>query len=147
MKKAKIYTPVSVFDVEFFEQEAPETVKNFCSLAERGFYNGLTFFKVVPDFVIQTGCPKNTGMGDAGYFIKCELHGEHQKHVLGSMSMAHCGRDTGSSQFFICLNPRYAQHLNRNHTCFGKIVSSNLQLLNNHQKGDIVEKIEIYEED
>lgn len=147
MKKAKIHTPLSIFEVEFYEQDAPETVKNFCALAQSGFYNGLSFFRVVPDFIIQTGCPENTGMGDAGYFIKCELHGQNQKHALGTLSMAHCGRDTGSSQFFICLNQRFAQHLNRNHTCFGKIVSSNLQLLDNHKKGDIIQKIVIYNED
>lgn len=147
MKKANIHTRYGIFEVEFYEQDAPDTVRNFCALAQSGFYDGLSFFKVIDNFIIQTGCPENTGMGDAGHFIKCELHGENQIHKIGTLSMAHCGRNTGSSQFFICLNQRFAQHLNRNHSCFGRVVSTNLQLLDNHKKGDIVQKITIHEVD
>lgn len=109
------------FVIDLYENDAPRTVENFCKLVNRGFYNGRKFFKVIPGFVAQTGCPDDTGLGFPGFQIPCELDGENQVHDLGVLSMAHCGRDTANSQFFICLSQRNTQCLNGNHTCFGKI--------------------------
>ncbi len=104
MRKAEIHTAKGVMKVEFYEQDAPGTVENFCKLAKSGFYDGLTFHRVIPNFVIQGGCPKGDGTGGPGYTIKCETSGGHQYHDRGVLSMAHAGRDTGGSQFFICHN-------------------------------------------
>ena len=130
--------------VEFYEKDAPGTVKNFIDLAEKGFYNGLTFHRVIPDFVIQGGCPNGTGAGGPGYNIKCELDGENQFHDRGVLSMAHAGRNTGGSQFFICHSRRNTAHLDRNHTCFGKVVEG-LDVIDAISQGDKIEKIEIVE--
>ena len=92
--------------IEFYEKDAPNTVKNFVDLSKKGFYDGLTFHRVIPDFVIQGGCPQGTGRGGPGYNIPCELDGENQYHDRGVLSMAHAGRNTGGSQFFICHNRR-----------------------------------------
>jgi len=119
---AEIITDKGTMKVEFFEKDAPLTVKNFTDLAKKGFYDGLTFHRVIPDFVIQGGCPKGNGTGGPGYKIKCELDGENQYHTKGVLSMAHAGRDTGGSQFFIVLDRENTAHLDRNHTCFGKVV-------------------------
>ncbi|MBL4655262.1 MAG: peptidylprolyl isomerase, partial [Bacteroidia bacterium] len=102
MKTAEIHTVKGVMKIEFFEKDAPKTVKNFTDLTEKGYYNGLTFHRVLPDFVIQGGCPEGTGAGGPGYTIDCELDGENQYHDKGVLSMAHAGRNTGGSQFFIC---------------------------------------------
>ena len=101
MKKAEIHTEKGVMYVEFYENDAPNTVKNFCDLANKGFYNGLTFHRVIPNFVIQGGCPKGDGTGGPGYKIKCETSGGNQYHDRGVLSMAHAGKDTGGSQFFV----------------------------------------------
>ena len=130
--------------VDFYEKDAPGTVKNFIDLAEKGFYNGLTFHRVIPDFVIQGGCPNGTGAGGPGYNIKCELDGENQFHDRGVLSMAHAGRNTGGSQFFICHSRRNTAHLDRNHTCFGKVVEG-LDVIDAISQGDKIEKIEIVE--
>jgi len=144
MKKAIITTVKGVMTVEFYEKDAPGTVKNFIDLAEKGFYNGLTFHRVIPDFVIQGGCPNGTGAGGPGYNIKCELDGENQFHDRGVLSMAHAGRNTGGSQFFICHSRRNTAHLDRNHTCFGKVVEG-LDVIDAISQGDKIEKIEIVE--
>lgn len=144
MKKAIITTVKGVMTVEFYEKDAPGTVKNFIDLAEKGFYNGLTFHRVIPDFVIQGGCPNGTGAGGPGYNIKCELDGENQFHDRGVLSMAHAGRNTGGSQFFICHSRRNTAHLDRNHTCFGKVVDG-LEVIDAISQGDKIEKIEIVE--
>ena len=144
MKTATIYTDKGNMKVEFFEKDAPNTVKNFCDLAQKGFYNGLTFHRVIPDFVIQGGCPDGTGAGGPGYKIKCELNGGNQYHDRGVLSMAHAGRDTGGSQFFICHSRKKTQHLDRNHTCFGKVVEG-LPIIDQIQGGDVIEKIIIHE--
>lgn len=144
MKKAIITTVKGVMTVEFYEKDAPGTVKNFIDLAEKGFYNGLTFHRVIPDFVIQGGCPNGTGAGGPGYNIKCELDGENQFHDRGVLSMAHAGRNTGGSQFFICHSRRNTAHLDRNHTCFGKVVEG-LDVIDAIRQGDKIEKIEIVE--
>jgi len=145
MKKAIITTVKGVMTVEFYEKDAPGTVKNFITLAEKGFYNGLTFHRVIPDFVIQGGCPNGTGAGGPGYTIKCELDGENQYHDRGVLSMAHAGRNTGGSQFFICHSRRNTAHLDRNHTCFGKVVEG-VDVIDDIRQGDKIEKIEIVEE-
>lgn len=144
MKKAIITTVKGVMTVDFYEKDAPGTVKNFIDLAEKGFYNGLTFHRVIPDFVIQGGCPNGTGAGGPGYNIKCELDGENQFHDRGVLSMAHAGRNTGGSQFFICHSRRNTAHLDRNHTCFGKVVEG-LDVIDAIRQGDKIEKIEIVE--
>lgn len=131
--------------VEFYENDAPNTVKNFCDLAQKGFYDGLTFHRVIPDFVIQGGCPNGSGTGGPGYKIKCELTGENQYHDRGVLSMAHAGRDTGGSQFFICHSRKNTAHLDRNHTCFGKVVEG-LDVIDAIRAGDTIERIEILEE-
>jgi peptidyl-prolyl cis-trans isomerase B (cyclophilin B) len=128
--------------IDLFERDAPITVANFCYLVQRGFYNGLIFHKVIPNVLAQTGCPKGDGTGNAGYFIRCELFGEKQRHKLGTLSMAHSGRDTASSQFFICLGERDIAHLDDNHTCFGQVVKG-FEFLNNIHLGTKIQRIGI----
>lgn len=130
--------------VEFFEADAPNTVTNFTNLAKKGFYDGLTFHRVIPNFVIQGGCPKGNGSGGPGYTIPCELTGGNQYHDRGVLSMAHAGRNTGGSQFFICHNRQNTQHLDRNHTCFGKVVEG-LDVIDQIRGGDKIEKIVVTE--
>jgi peptidyl-prolyl cis-trans isomerase B (cyclophilin B) len=130
--------------IEFYEKDAPNTVDNFCKLAQSGFYNGVSFHRVIPDFVIQGGDPTGTGAGGPGYKIKCELTGDNQRHDRGVLSMAHAGRDTGGSQFFICHNRMNTQHLDRNHTCFGKVVEG-LDVIDQIRQGDVMEKVIINE--
>ncbi len=145
MKKAIITTEKGVMKVEFYENDAPNTVKNFIDLSEKGFYNGLTFHRVIPNFVIQGGCPNGTGAGGPGYTIKCELDGDNQYHDRGVLSMAHAGRNTGGSQFFICHSRTNTAHLDRNHTCFGKVVEG-LEVIDAIRQGDVIESIEIINE-
>lgn len=145
MKKAIISTEKGDMKVEFYENDAPNTVKNFVDLAEKGFYNGLTFHRVIPDFVIQGGCPNGTGAGGPGYSIKCELDGGNQYHDRGVLSMAHAGRDTGGSQFFICHSRNNTSHLDRRHTCFGKVVEG-LDVIDSIRQGDKIIKIDIITE-
>lgn len=145
MKKAEIHTEKGVMYVDFFEDDAPGTVDNFIKLSKRGFYDGLTFHRVIPNFVIQGGCPQGTGVGGPGYTINCELDGDNQYHDKGVLSMAHAGRDTGGSQFFICHNRDNTQHLDRNHTVFGKVVKG-VEVIDEISQGDKIEKIIIIEE-
>lgn len=144
MKHAKIVTKYGNLVAELYENDAPNTVKNFVKLAEEGFYDGLAFHRVIPDFVVQGGCPEGTGRGGPGYTINCELTGQKQFHEAGVLSMAHAGRDTGGSQFFICLTRKMTAHLDRNHTCFGKI-NEGIEFIDNIRQGDKMEKIEIFE--
>lgn len=139
---AKIITEKGTMKVDFFEKDAPNTVKNFVDLSKKGFYDGLTFHRVIPDFVIQGGCPNGTGMGGPGYSIDCELDGDNQYHDRGVLSMAHAGRNTGGSQFFICHNRTNTAHLDRNHTVFGK-VTDGIEVIDQIRQGDKIEKIEI----
>ncbi len=132
--------------VHFYEEDAPGTVENFVKLAKSGFYDGLTFHRVIPNFVIQGGCPLGTGAGGPGYTIKCELNGNNQYHDRGVLSMAHAGRDTGGSQFFICHNRKNTAHLDRRHTCFGKVYEG-LEVIDAIRADDEIEKIVITEED
>ena len=126
--------------VEFYDKDAPNTVANFVKLAKQGYYNGLNFHRVIPDFVIQGGCPNKRGDGGPGYSIDCELDGENQYHDRGVLSMAHAGRNTGGSQFFICHSRTNTAHLDRNHTCFGKVIDG-LELIDDIRQGDKIEKI------
>lgn len=145
MKTAEIHTEKGVMKVEFYEKDAPNTVDNFIKLSKEGFYDGLTFHRVIPNFVIQGGCPHGTGTGGPGYKIDCELTGENQYHDRGVLSMAHAGRNTGGSQFFICHNRENTQHLDKNHTCFGKVVEG-IDIVDQIKAGDKIEKIVVEEE-
>ena len=145
MKKAEIKTEKGLMKVDFYEKDAPGTVENFIKLSKEGFYDGLIFHRVIPDFVIQGGCPDGTGMGGPGYRIDCELDGGNQYHDKGVLSMAHAGRNTGGSQFFICHSRTNTAHLDRNHTCFGKVVEG-VEVIDKIRQGDKIEKITIIEE-
>lgn len=145
MKKAEIKTEKGLMKVDFYEKDAPGTVENFIKLSKEGFYDGLIFHRVIPDFVIQGGCPDGTGMGGPGYKIDCELDGGNQYHDKGVLSMAHAGRNTGGSQFFICHSRTNTAHLDRNHTCFGKVVEG-VEVIDKIRQGDKIEKITIIEE-
>jgi peptidyl-prolyl cis-trans isomerase B (cyclophilin B) len=152
MRKAEIKTSRGSMKINFYEEDAPGTVENFVSLSKEGFYDGLAFHRVIPDFVIQGGCPYSkdmsdprVGTGGPGYKIKCELKGENQYHDKGVLSMAHAGRDTGGSQFFICINRSNTKHLDRQHTCFGKVYEG-IEVIDTIRQGDIIEKIIIHEE-
>lgn len=147
MKTAEIHTNKGVMKIDFFHKGAPETVKNFIKLAESSFYDGLKFHRVIPDFVVQVGCPysidmsdKKVGTGGPGYTIKCETSGDNQFHEKGVLSMAHAGKDTGGSQFFICHNRQNTQHLDGNHTCFGKVVDG-VEIIDQIAEGDTIEKV------
>ena len=144
MTKAEIHTAKGVMKIEFYDNDAPNTVANFVKLAKSGFYDGVTFHRVLPDFVIQGGDPTGTGAGGPGYKIKCELTGENQYHDRGVLSMAHAGRDTGGSQFFICHSRNNTAHLDRNHTCFGKVVDG-LEVSDAIRQGDKMDKVIIVE--
>lgn len=145
MKIAEIHTKKGVMKIKFFEKDAPNTVKNFIDLASKGFYNGLTFHRVIPNFVIQGGCPDGDGTGGPGYKINCELTGDNQYHDRGVLSMAHAGRNTGGSQFFICHNRDNTKHLDRNHTCFGKVYEG-LEVIDQIRPGDVMERVVIVDE-
>lgn len=144
MKTAEIHTAKGVMKVEFYEKDAPKTVENFITLAQKGFYDGLIFHRVIPNFVIQGGCPIGNGAGGPGYKIDCELDGDNQYHDRGVLSMAHAGRNTGGSQFFICHSRTNTSHLDRRHTCFGKVIDG-LEFIDAIRQGDVIEKIVINE--
>ena len=126
--------------VELYDNDTPITVENFVKLAKSGFYNGLTFHRVIPNFVIQGGCPKGDGTGGPGYSIPCELSGQNQYHDRGVLSMAHSGRNTGGSQFFICHSRQNTAHLDRNHTCFGRVIQG-LEVIDSIRPGDKINEI------
>lgn len=145
MSKAEIYTSKGVMKLNFYDKDAPKTVANFIKLSKDGFYDGLTFHRVIPDFVIQGGCPDGTGAGGPGYKIKCETDGANQYHDRGVLSMAHAGKDTGGSQFFVCHSRTNTSHLDRKHTCFGKVYEG-LEVIDAIRQGDLIEKIVVIEE-
>ena len=130
--------------VDFYEKDAPKAVANFTKLAKSGFYNNLTWHRVIPNFVIQGGCPKGDGSGGPGYTIDCELDGKNQYHDRGVLSMAHAGRNTGGSQFFVCHSRDNTKHLDRHHTAFG-IVTEGLDVLDAIKQGDAIVTIEVLE--
>ncbi|HSP23278.1 MAG TPA: peptidylprolyl isomerase [Planococcus sp. (in: firmicutes)] len=133
-----------VIEFELFPNEAPNTVKNFEELANSGFYNGVTFHRVIPGFVSQGGDPTGTGAGGSGKNIKCETEGNPRKHQAGSLSMAHAGKDTGSSQFFIVHAPQ--PHLDGVHTVFGQ-VTSGLETAKAMKNGDKMTKVHVFDEE
>ena len=143
-KFAVIKTEKGDMNLELFGDEAPQAVTNFASLANDGFYKGLNFHRVIPNFVIQGGCPYGTGTGGPGWRIKCECVGQKHRHLRGTLSMAHAGRDTGGSQFFVCHSPQ--PHLDGVHTVFGQIVDeASLAVLDSIRQGDKIVNIEIKE--
>ena len=129
-----------VIELELFEKDAPGTVENFKKLANNGFYDGLTFHRVIPGFVAQGGCPYGNRTSGPGYTIKCETANNQNKHEVGALSMAHAGKDTGGSQFFICYDA--FPHLDGVHTVFGK-VTSGMEYVNDIKQGDIIKTIMI----
>jgi peptidyl-prolyl cis-trans isomerase B (cyclophilin B) len=138
--RAIIETDKGTINIQFFDADAPNTVKNFVDLSEKGFYDGLTFHRVIPDFMIQGGCPDGDGRGGPGYEIKCEIN--PNKHLAGTLSMAHAGRDTGGSQFFICHSPQ--AHLDGMHTVFGK--TEDMDVVNAIRQGSKIQSIKIVPE-
>lgn len=142
---AEINTEKGLMRVKFYEKDAPGTVANFVKLAREKYYDGLTFHRVIPEFVIQGGCPDGTGMGGPGYTIDCELDGDNQYHDRGVLSMAHAGRNTGGSQFFICHGRSNTQHLDRQHTCFGKVYEG-IEVIDQIRAGDKITGITIIED-
>lgn len=137
MTRAIMETDKGTIRLELFDQDAPGTVKNFVELSEKGFYDGLNFHRVIPNFMIQGGCPKGDGTGGPGYKIKCEIN--KNKHLAGTLSMAHAGKDTGGSQFFICHSPQ--PHLDGVHTVFGK--TEDMDVVNAIRKGDKIISVKI----
>lgn len=126
--------------IDLFDQDAPNTVGNFEKLANDGFYNGLTFHRVIPGFVAQGGCPNGSGTGGPGYTINCEIN--PNKHERGTLAMAHAGRNTGGSQFYICYQPQ--PHLDGGHTVFGQ-VAKGMEFVDTLKNGDQMNKVEVYE--
>jgi peptidyl-prolyl cis-trans isomerase B (cyclophilin B) len=142
MSKVKISTDKGDMIAELYDNETPITVNNFLKLIGLKFYDGLNFHRVIPNFVIQGGCPNGIGNGGPGYTIECEVNADKQFHDRGVLSMAHAGRNTGGSQFFICHGRQGTQHLDRNHTCFGKVVEG-LDIIDNIRQGDKINTIEV----
>lgn len=146
---AEIKTSKGTMKAELYEKEVPGTVGNFVKLANEHFYDGLRFHRVIPDFVIQGGCPfsrdlrdPRVGTGGPGYTIKCETSAPRQYHDRGVLSMAHAGKDTGGSQFFICHCRQNTQHLDGVHTCFGRVIEG-LDVIDMIRPGDLIETIMI----
>jgi len=139
MTRAIMETDKGTINIDFFDAEAPNTVKNFSDLVNKGFYNGLKFHRVIPNFMVQGGCPEGTGTGGPGYNIKCEINSK--KHQAGTLSMAHAGRDTGGSQFFICHSPQ--PHLDGVHTTFGQ--TNDMDVVNAIRQGDKIVSVTIQE--
>ena len=142
MSKVKISTDKGDMIAELYDNATPITVKNFTDLISKGFYNGLNFHRVIPNFVVQGGCPNGTGTGGPGYKIECEVTAPNQYHDRGVLSMAHAGRNTGGSQFFICHSRQGTQHLDGNHTCFGKVVEG-LDVIDLIKEGDSIDSITV----
>ena len=146
-KTATIETTRGTIVLDLFDDEAPETVKNFEKLANSEFYDGTRFHRVINNFMIQGGDPyskdptdRRVGTGGPGYRIKCETQRNVHKHVAGALSMAHAGKDTGGSQFFICHSPQ--PHLDRVHTVFGQ-VRTGMDVVNAIKQGDEVTSIRV----
>jgi cyclophilin family peptidyl-prolyl cis-trans isomerase len=141
MTKVKISTDKGNLIAELYDNETPITVNNFISLIDKKFYDGLNFHRVIPGFVCQGGCPLGSGSGGPGYTINCEVDTEKQYHDIGVLSMAHAGKNTGGSQFFICHNRENTRHLDGNHTCFGKVIEG-IDLISKISQGDKIIQIE-----
>ena len=142
LTQGKIHTNKGVLTFQLYDDATPIAAGNFKKLVSEGYYDGLKFHRVIPNFMIQGGCPDGTGAGGPGYSINCETSADKQFHDKGVMSMAHRGKNTGGSQFFICHNRQGTQHLDGVHTCFGKIIDG-LDIIEEIKGGDIMEKVEI----
>ena len=144
MSKVKISTDKGDMIAELYDNETPITVNNFLKLIGEKFYDGLNFHRVIPGFVAQGGCPNKRGDGGPGYNIQCEVSAPKQFHDQGVLSMAHAGRNTGGSQFFICHSRQGTQHLDGNHTCFGKVIEG-MDIITQIQQGTNINSISIVE--
>ncbi|MFW9917976.1 MAG: peptidylprolyl isomerase [Candidatus Thorarchaeota archaeon] len=144
--RVRMETTRGTLMIEMFNDDAINTVKNFVTLAQKGYYDGLKFHRVIPQFVVQGGDPTGTGSGGPGYAIACETRGHRQKHDVGALSMAHAGRDTGGSQFFIVLSREQTKHLDGKHTVFGQ-VTEGIDILPQIKGGDQMLKVEVIEVD
>ena len=144
MSKVKISTDRGDMIAELYDEATPITVKNFTDLIGKGFYNGLNFHRVLPNFVVQGGCPEGTGRGGPGYNIQCEVTAPNQYHDKGVLSMAHAGRNSGGSQFFVVLSRSKTAHLDGGHTCFGKLTEG-LDVLDTIKQNDSIDKIIIHD--
>lgn len=141
---AVVTTEKGVIKIKLLKDEAPIAVANFADLVKKGFYDGLNFHRVIAGFMAQGGCPEGSGRGGPGYAIKCECMNNTSKHLKGTLSMAHAGRDTGGSQFFICFVP--CPHLDKQHTVFGQIDPSDadsMKALDSIKQGDKIVSIAI----
>ncbi len=138
LTRAVMTTSKGDITIDLFPKEAPNTVANFYVLASDGYYDGLAFHRVIPGFVAQGGCPEGTGAGGPGWVIPCETKGNPHKHKTGSLSMAHRGKDTGGSQFFLVLAPQ--PHLDGVHTVFGQ-VSAGLDVMQDLEIGDEIKSV------
>ena len=154
MSTVTFQTNKGSFTAELYPNEAPITVESFEKLIRSGFYDGIIFHRVIPEFVVQGGDPitkgpaglgeRGVGSGGPGYQIKCETAGNPHKHEVGSLSMAHAGKDTGGSQFFIVLNEANTRHLNGVHTVFGK-VTEGMDVVRQLTAGDKMESVTVNE--
>ena len=144
MSKVKISTDKGDMIAELYDNETPITVNNFLKLIGNKFYDGLNFHRVIPGFVAQGGCPNKRGDGGPGYNIQCEVSAPKQFHDQGVLSMAHAGRNTGGSQFFICHSRQGTQHLDGNHTCFGKVIEG-VDIITQIQQGTNINSITVVE--
>ena len=152
MKTVTFQTNKGSFTAELYHGEAPLAAGNFEKLARDGFYDGIIFHRVIPDFVVQGGDPitkgpkglneRGVGSGGPGYTIKCELQGNPHRHEVGALSMAHAGRNTGGSQFFIVLSEQNTRHLNGEHTVFGK-VTQGMDVVQQIRAGDKMERVTV----
>jgi len=142
LTQGKIHTNKGVMTFELYDDATPIAVANFKKLIGINFYDGLKFHRVIPNFMVQAGCPDGTGAGGPGYEINCETNAPKQFHDRGMLSMAHRGKNTGGSQFFICHNRPGTSHLDGVHTCFGKVIDG-LDVLDQIQGGDVMEKVEL----
>ena len=151
MERALFRTNKGEFTAELYPNEAPGTVANFKKLIGEGFYDGIVFHRVIPDFVVQGGDPytkeyplndPRIGTGGAKEKIKCETDGNPHRHQEGSLSMAHAGKNTGSSQFFIVLNERNTRHLDGVHTVFGRVVEG-MDVVRQLQRGDRMDEVKL----
>lgn len=144
MTKVKICTSEGDMLADLYNDATPNTVNNFLSLISKNFYDNTSFHRVIPNFMAQAGCPFGNGTGGPGYCIPCELNNDKQFHDRGVLSMAHAGRDTGGSQFFICYGRFGTAHLDGNHTCFGKLIDG-FDTLDKIKQGTKIISMEIME--
>lgn len=144
MKLAILHTDKGDIELQLFADRAPRTVENFVSLTEKGFYDGLTFHRVIPDFMIQGGCPEGTGTGGPGYTFEDEFHPELKHDKAGTLSMANAGPDTNGSQFFITHVP--CPWLDGKHSVFGRVLAGQ-EVVDLIEQGDKINKITLTDKD